>query len=168
MVQLQSSWWWLLGWEQGRDVYSVVTLLELAGHVESSFIWHCGTAQAPACSCHLLPPFSTSMLIVFGLQDVLSSFGFDFVMCFTHLKMNIISCGGWAVTRCTLLITLCPPVFPVLGAVSLGLWLFHSFLFFPSLFKWKEEYFCLSFMNKYIHYTRSSFVWLHSLSYSDL
>lgn len=99
-----------------------------------------GTAQAPACSYHLLPPFSTSMLIIFGLQDVLSRFVFYFVMCFAHLKMNI-SCGGWAVTCCTLLITLCPPVFLVLGAVSVGLWLLHSFLCLLSLFKWREDIF---------------------------
>lgn len=124
-----------------------------AYHMELRFIWHCGTAQAPACSCHLLPPF-TSMLIVFWLQDVRSSFGFDFVMFYASQDEHH-HLSWWL--SCHLLHTIdyfLPTCLSCSWCSFYDSDFFHCFLFFPSLFKWKEEYFYLSFMNKYVHYNK--------------
>lgn len=89
VLQLQSSGWWLLGWEQGWGVCILGWPCLCQPATWSRGLYDTvGTAQAPACSCHLLPPF-TSVLTMFGSQDVLSRFVFDFVMCFAHLKMSI-------------------------------------------------------------------------------
>lgn len=167
LVELQSSWWWFL---KNRDVVCIPGWPGLslpATWSRGSY----GIAGLPrllpvlAISCLRSPPPYSSCLgdRMCWLTLVLT------LLCVLRISIWTSSLVVAELsTCCTLLITLCPPVFPVLGTVSIGLWLLHSFLFFPSLFKWKEEYFCLSYMTKYIHNTRNSFVWLHSISYSHL
>lgn len=52
-----------------------------------------GTAQAFGCFCHLLPLFSTSVLIMFGSQDVPPRF------VFMHLEMSISISSSLVVTE---------------------------------------------------------------------
>lgn len=132
-----------------------------------------GTAQAPACSasCTLPSPPLGSPCSAHRMSRLDLFLPLLYVLRISRWVSLLALLLWWL--RCHRLrthvsIAACPRVFPVLDAVPAGSWRLCRFLCLPSLFKCRKDIFCLSFMNKYIHRTRNSSVWLHSLGYANL